>query len=75
MTVGKEGKTDVGNGGVATPVATSSTWRIAVNQTLVYGSTNTEASTMSQLNTLATCGPYFSPCLSRCICGLQDTGL
>lgn len=39
----------------------------------MYGST--KASTSSQLDTPATCGPYFSPCQSRCICGLQDTGL
>lgn len=62
----------VGKGGVAAAVGGGLP---AVNQTLVYGSTNTKASTLSQLNTLAACGLYFSSCLSRCFCGLQDTGL
>lgn len=71
MTVGKEGKTDVGNGGVATPVGgglpTIKPWCMEAQ--------TTKASTLSQLNTLAAWGPCFTPCLSRCICGLQGAGL
>lgn len=60
----------------------TSSWRIALNQTLVCltllgcveAQTPKPALWAGEVLLLA-CGPSFSMCQPRCVCGLQDTGL